>query len=216
MSEKTASMIEQKSVFISRRKARQANCIGTKKIFSWLLMGINFEEQQPTLRTFKKFIKSIWQIHLELYISCHFPIYIWWWFLRCNYQAINDRLGTWEDIEEMRSETRLMFDFVCNHMSAESTWFQEYLNLNDTYKDFIDLPLDTDTSSVTRPRTSPLLTTFIDKTGKKTRMDDFSEDQVDLNFKIQKFYWKWSIFFVLLRKGASFIRLDAVGFYGKN
>lgn len=41
-----------------------------------------------------------------------------------------------EDIEEMRSETRLMFDFVCNHMSAESTWFQEYLNLNDTYKDF--------------------------------------------------------------------------------
>lgn len=73
-----------------------------------------------------------------------------------------------EDIEEMRSETRLMFDFVCNHMSAESTWFQEYLNLNDTYKDFfIDLPLDTDTSSVTRPGPARYLQRSLTKTGKK-------------------------------------------------
>lgn len=84
LSEKTASMIEQKSVFISRRKARQANCIGTKKIFSWLLMGINFLKSSNQLCVhLRNFIKSIWQIHLELYISCHFPIYIWWWFLRC-------------------------------------------------------------------------------------------------------------------------------------
>ncbi len=102
-------------------------------------MGINFlKSRQPTLRTFKKFYqKYLADTFRVVHFLPFFPYTSDDGFSVVNYQAINDRLGTWEDIEEMRSETRLMFDFVCNHMSAESTWFQEYLNLNDTYKDFL-------------------------------------------------------------------------------
>ena len=65
--------LNKKSVIISRSKARQANCIGTKKIFSWLLMGSNFLKSSNQLCVhLRNFIKSIWQIHLVLYISCHF------------------------------------------------------------------------------------------------------------------------------------------------
>lgn len=220
LSEKTASMIEQKVSVYQQKKGQAGKLHWDEEDIFLITYGDQFfEEQQPTLRTFKKFYqKYLADTFRVVHFLPSFPYTSDDGFSVVNYQAINDRLGTWEDIEEMRSETRLMFDFVCNHMSAESTWFQEYLNLNDTYKDFfIDLPLDTDTSSVTRPRTSPLLTTFIDKNGKEKHVwTTFSEDQVDLNFKNPEVLLKMiDILLFYLEKGASFIRLDAVGFLWK-
>ncbi|PQD89366.1 sugar phosphorylase, partial [Enterococcus faecium] len=156
LAEKTASMIEQKVSVYQQKKGQAGKLHWDEEDIFLITYGDQFfEEQQPTLRTFKKFYqKYLADTFRVVHFLPFFPYTSDDGFSVVNYQAINDRLGTWEDIEEMRSETRLMFDFVCNHMSAESTWFQEYLNLNDTYKDFfIDLPLDTDTSSVTRPRT---------------------------------------------------------------
>lgn len=43
-----------------------------------------------------------------------------------DYKQVDPALGTWEDIAEIQS-FRLMLDFVCNHISAGSPWFQAYL-----------------------------------------------------------------------------------------
>ncbi len=54
-----------------------------------------------------------------------------------------------------------MFDFVCNHMSAKSEWFKNYLQQHPGFEDFfIAVDPQTDLSAVTRPRALPLLTPF--------------------------------------------------------
>ncbi|OQO69749.1 sugar phosphorylase [Enterococcus villorum] len=178
-----------------------------------------FENREPTLRTFKKFYqKYLSESFSVVHFLPFFPYTSDDGFSVVDYQVIDEHLGTWEEVEEVRHEVRLMVDFVCNHMSAESTWFQEYLNSNNDYKDFfIELPPDTQTSSVTRPRTSPLLTKFIDQEDKEKYIwTTFSADQVDLNFKNPKVLMKMiDILLFYLEKGADFIRLDAVGFLWK-
>ncbi|MFQ7237264.1 MAG: alpha-amylase family glycosyl hydrolase, partial [Enterococcus hulanensis] len=101
-----------------------------------------------------------------------------------DYEQVNPELGDWADVQVMNREARLMFDFVCNHMSAKSNWFKGYLENQPIYKEFfIDIDPSVDLSMVTRPRTSPLLSEFIDVDGKERNIwTTFSADQVDLNF----------------------------------
>jgi glucosylglycerate phosphorylase len=40
-----------------------------------------------------------------------------------DYLAVRDDLGSWADVEALGADFRLMFDFVLNHVSAESEWF---------------------------------------------------------------------------------------------
>src|SRR4029077_16985965 len=78
-----------------------------------------------------------------------------------DYLAVRPGLGSWEDVEALHSDYRLMFDFVLNHVSAESAWFQAFLRGEPPYHEFfITLDPATDLSTVTRPRTTPLLTRF--------------------------------------------------------
>lgn len=73
LSEKTASMIEQKVSVYQQKKGQAGKLHWDEEDIFLITYGDQFfEEQQPTLRTFKKFYQKFWQIHLELYISCHF------------------------------------------------------------------------------------------------------------------------------------------------
>lgn len=134
-----------------------------------------------------------------------------------DYQELAAGLGTWEDLERISKKYTLMYDFVCNHVSAESTWFQECLKGNDIYrKYFIEVEPDTDLTEVTRPRTTPLLTEFETAQGKKSFWTTFSADQIDLNYaNPEVFYAAIDVLLTYLEKGASWIRLDAVGFLWK-
>jgi sucrose phosphorylase len=44
-----------------------------------------------------------------------------------NYRAVDLRLGTWDDIERLGEDFRLMLDAVINHASRQSTWFWGFL-----------------------------------------------------------------------------------------
>ncbi|EPH98387.1 alpha amylase, catalytic domain protein [Enterococcus faecalis 13-SD-W-01] len=176
------------------------------------------EEGQANLVSFRHFYQKYLS---ELFNIVHFlPFFPYTsddGFSVVDYQKIDEKNGTWEDLE-MFKETRLMFDFVCNHLSAKSIWFQEYLALNPEYKDFfIDLDPTIDLSKVTRPRTSPLLTKFEDKNREEKNIwTTFSADQVDVNFKNPEVLLRMiDILLFYLEKGAEFIRLDAVGFLWK-
>lgn len=176
------------------------------------------KEGQVNLVTFQHFYqKYLSEIFNIIHFLPFFPYTSDDGFSVVDYQEIDEINGTWDDLETLK-DARLMFDFVCNHLSAESNWFQEYLDLNPAYKDFfIDLDPRTDLSKVTRPRTSPLLTRFEDKNGnEKNIWTTFSADQVDLNFQNPNVLLRMiDVLLFYLEKGAEFIRLDAVGFLWK-
>ncbi|MGL4430647.1 MAG: sugar phosphorylase [Silvania sp.] len=135
-----------------------------------------------------------------------------------DYHAVAPESGTWNNIAELKKSTNLMFDFVCNHMSAKSQWFAHYLNQTPGYEDFfISVDPQTDLSAVTRPRALPLLTPFTLHDGTVRHLwTTFSEDQVDLNFASpQVLIAMVDVLLHYLVEGASYIRLDAVGFMWK-
>lgn len=134
-----------------------------------------------------------------------------------DYQKIDQAYGRWEDIEVFSQRYYLMFDAVINHISQKSEWFQGYLKGATEYENFfINLKGDEDLSQVTRPRTSPLLTEFQSANGKKLIWTTFSSDQIDLNYQNPKLLLRIiDILLFYVSRGASLIRLDAVGYLWK-
>ncbi len=174
---------------------------------------------EKTLKTFNRFYKK----HLNAsFPVVHFlPFYPWSsddGFSVKNYVQIDTRYGDWKDVAEIKKSCRLMFDFVCNHISAQSDWFQGYLQGRPEYQDFfIALNPATDLSAVTRPRALPLLTPFTLASGEvKFIWTTFSPDQVDLNFANPNVLLAMvDVLMQYLERGADYIRLDAVGFMWK-
>lgn len=134
-----------------------------------------------------------------------------------DYRQINPELGTWEDIRRLSGKYGLMFDAVINHISRSSEWFQKYLNGEKPYTDyFITCDPKDDYSTVTRPRTLPLLTKVDTDEGEKYVWTTFSADQIDLNFGCPDLMAEIiDILLMYAENGAKYIRLDAIGFMWK-
>ncbi len=134
-----------------------------------------------------------------------------------DYQKVNPDLGTWDDIRHIRTEFRLMFDAVINHVSAESEWFQGFLRDDPKYRHYFTVIEEgADLSMVFRPRSSPLLTPVQTAAGEKLVWTTFSADQIDLNYKSPELLFdilNTLLFYV--SNGAEFVRLDAVTFLWK-
>ncbi len=130
---------------------------------------------------------------------------------------VNPELGRWEDVKELSADFNLMFDLVINHVSSKSEWFSQFLKNESPGKDFVLVPpADFDTSKVIRPRSSPLLTSYITSAGKKNVWTTFSADQIDLNYWNPELLLEMiRIFLFYVEKGASVIRLDAIAFLWK-
>ncbi|MDF2044100.1 MULTISPECIES: alpha-amylase family glycosyl hydrolase [unclassified Pantoea] len=177
------------------------------------------ETDKPTLNTFSRF----YQQHLQsTFPLVHLlPFFPWSsddGFSVIDYHEVDPVCGDWQDISRLHQETRLMFDFVCNHMSAKSAWFSHFLAQDPGWDDFfISMPPATDLSAVTRPRTSPLLTPFKMADG-DTRFiwTTFSADQIDLNFANPEVLLRMvNVLLDYLVRGADYVRLDAVGYMWK-
>ncbi|SAA16078.1 sucrose phosphorylase [Enterobacter hormaechei] len=135
-----------------------------------------------------------------------------------DYHTVAPETGNWRDVAELKQSASLMFDFVCNHMSAKSEWFANYLAQKPGYEDFfISVDPETDLSAVTRPRALPLLTPFTLNDGSVRHLwTTFSDDQIDLNFASpQVLIAMVDVLLHYLMEGARYIRLDAVGFMWK-
>lgn len=177
------------------------------------------EPEQPTLASFTRFFQQHLQSTFSLvHLLPFFPYSSDDGFSVIDYHQVNPICGDWQHITALHSETRLMFDFVCNHMSAHSAWFRHFLAQDAGWDDFfISMPPATDLSAVTRPRTSPLLTPFTLANG-DTRFiwTTFSADQIDLNFANPQVLIRMvGVLLDYLNKGADYVRLDAVGYMWK-
>ena len=134
-----------------------------------------------------------------------------------DYRSVDPALGNWGDIERISARYDVMVDAVINHVSRRSAWFAAFAAGQPGYEDFFHVCDPTlDYSAVTRPRDLPLLTPVETVDGTKHLWTTFGEDQIDLNFANPQVLLE--ILDVLLfysSKGASFLRLDAVGFLWK-
>lgn len=134
-----------------------------------------------------------------------------------DYKAIKSEFGDWSDVRNVAADFKLMFDFVLNHISQHSEWFQQFLKGNPDYQNyFITYDEPVDTSLVFRPRTHPLLTKFKTAVGEKYVWTTFSEDQIDINMQSESVLLATlDVLFFYISQGARAIRLDAVGFLWK-
>lgn len=134
-----------------------------------------------------------------------------------DYRTVNPAYGTWLDVAHLKENFRLMFDGVINHISAESEWFQGFLDDKAAYRDyFITMTGEEDLSQVVRPRALPLVNTYETAAGPKRVWTTFSADQIDLNFQNPAVLLEiLDILLAYIERGADFLRLDAIGFLWK-
>lgn len=134
-----------------------------------------------------------------------------------DYRLVDHHLGSWEDVQALAEDYDVMMDLVINHCSRESLWFADFITGREPGKDFfITLPEESDTSAVTRPRSTPLISAVHTYAGIRHVWNTFSDDQIDLDFSnpavLQEFV---DILFFYVAQGARLIRLDAIAFLWK-
>ncbi len=174
-----------------------------------------YEKDTNTLQTLHKFMNgylkdTISDIHLlpmfEYTSDDGFSV--------VDFRKVDPNLGDFSDIDQLKNDYKLMFDFVANHVSQSSDYFKGFLANDPQYKDFfVEFDPTADYSNFTRPRTSPLFHEY--ENGHKA-LSTFSKDQVDLNVKNPKVLAELTdVLLYYASKGATSIRLDAIGFLWK-
>ncbi|MGB4100968.1 MAG: alpha-amylase family glycosyl hydrolase [Alphaproteobacteria bacterium] len=141
------------------------------------------------------------------------------------FEAMNYRMdplfGTPKDLQAIKA--RLMFDFVLNHLSAKGELFHKFIEDVPGYENaFIHLTDDEvkrlDLAPVFRPREHHPIIPFTSTRGtRKNVWCTFSETQADINILDPKIFCliMESLVKDFVAEGASWIRLDAVGYLVK-
>jgi glucosylglycerate phosphorylase len=135
-----------------------------------------------------------------------------------DHRAVNEALGTWADVADLAGEHDLMFDFVANHTSSSCPWFTGWLAGDPAYTGFyVERDPDFDVSHVTRPRTTPLFHAYPRPDGTEAwAWTTFGEDQVDVDVRQPATLVELTdVLLGYLARGASAVRLDAIGFLWK-
>lgn len=135
----------------------------------------------------------------------------------CDYRSVAPEYGTWEDVEALAADRRLMVDAVINHASAQGTWFQQFLRGEAPQKDwFRTEDEDADVRSIVRPRTSPLLTPFDAASGRTWAWTTFGPDQVDLDYREPTLLLEIAdVVLGYVGHGADVLRMDAITYLWK-
>ncbi len=135
-----------------------------------------------------------------------------------DYRAVDQALGTWDDVEALGRKRRLAFDLVLNHASAKGTWFKAFRAGVSPYdRFFITRRLDYNSATVLRPRTHPLITPMRLDAGRIVGVwTTFSADQVDLDFSEPAVLAEFiDIILFYAAHGARMLRLDAIAYLWK-
>jgi sucrose phosphorylase len=134
-----------------------------------------------------------------------------------DYREVDPALGGWEQIRSLAQRYRLMVDLVINHVSAQGPWFRSYSNgVAPARHFFIEVEPGTDLTSVTRPRTHPLLRPVQTPSGERFVWATFSHDQIDLDFRNPDVLFElMDVLLFYVHQGARIIRLDAIAYLWK-
>lgn len=174
---------------------------------------------EKPLQTLNRFLDKYVHPHINsVHILPMFPYSSDDGFSVIDYEEIDPKLGDWQDIIQLSNRYDLMFDAVINHISMESEWFKKFQAQDETYKDyFIECFPERDYHKVIRPRALPLYYAYETVNGPKYIWATFSKDQVDLNYQNYHVLVRvLNILALYAKRGARYIRFDAVGFLWKD
>jgi len=149
-------------------------------------------------------------------------------FAPMDYHVVDPAFGDWHDIEKLAENYSLMFDYMINHISAQSSYYQDFLKKKDTsvykdlfirYKDFWENqePTQKQVEAIYRrkPRAPYAEAHFADGSIEKVWCT-FDEEQIDINCKSEtaKEFIRDNLT-ALCEHGAAMIRLDAFAYATK-
>jgi glycosidase len=177
-----------------------------------------YRSEEKPLRTLSRFLEKYVQDAVSgVHILPFFPSSSDGGYAVISYKEVNPRLGTWEDIQAIAQDYRVMVDLVINHVSSKSKWFTGFLNGDKRYRSyFISYDSRVNMPKVFRPRAHPLLTEFDTAMGRKYVWTTFGVDQIDLNFKNPDVLLRIiDALLFYLTQGVEMIRLDAIGYAWK-
>lgn len=146
-------------------------------------------------------------------------------FAPIRYDTVDENFGSFEDIERLGDDYYLMFDFMVNHISAQSEFYRDFLKNKGAspykdmfirYKDFWEngepTEAQTDLIYKRKPRAPYVEADFADGSSEKIWCT-FCEEQIDLDVSkdVTKRFIKETLE-SMCRHGAAVIRLDAFAY----
>ena len=182
-------------------------------------LGKNMKDLKLVLETYFK--ESIGGVHLLPF----FPSTGDRGFAPSDYTTVDPDLGSWKDVDALGEQYYLMFDFMINHISRESKFFQDFKknHENSPYKDmFIRVheffppgrPTQEDIDLIyKRKDKAPFQTVQFEDGSTEEVWNTFGEEQIDLDVKkeIVKAFIRETIK-DMASHGCSLIRLDAFAY----
>ncbi len=202
----------------------------SEKDITMISYGNSFQEsQKPSLETLHAFLKEHTEQSINtVHILPFHPDGKDRGFSVVDFYRVKEGFGDWNTIESIAKDYRLMADLVLNHVAASHDWFQKFLAGEDAYKDYFisyapkefTPELKNQLDKVFRPRSSPLLTPFETKHGKRLVWTTFSVDgqvdQIDLNYRNPQVLLEMiKVFLFQMEKGVRIFRMDAITFVWK-
>ena len=150
-------------------------------------------------------------------------------FAPLTYSEIDPKFGSWDDIRQIGEKSPVMLDLMVNHISAQSSFFQDFLELgrSSTYADlFITLdkiwpdgkPVQADIDRIFLRRAAPFSEYPIRQTGEaETVWTTFGKntpsEQIDLDVHAPITRQLFTDFLThFAENNVKMVRLDAVGF----
>ena len=148
-------------------------------------------------------------------------------FAPMRYDVVDPAFGTWDAVRRICDKRYLMFDFMINHISRQSPYFQDFLAKKDAsefadffirYKDFWakegGFPTQEQVDAIykRKPRAPYVEAQFADGTTEKVWCT-FGEEQIDINVKserAQRFFAE--TLQNMVANNAAIIRLDAFAY----
>lgn len=182
-------------------------------------LGKNLNEMEEIIDTYYK--EAIGSIHILPF----FPSSGDRGFAPLCYDKVDEKFGIFEDLRRIGGKYNLMYDFMVNHISAASDFYQDfkrrkeaspYKNMFIRYKEFWKdqepTPTQVDKIYKRKPKAPYVDLTFADGSCEKIWCT-FSEEQIDLDVKkeITKKFIRDTVVF-MCENGASTIRLDAFAY----
>ena len=143
-----------------------------------------------------------------------------------DHAAVDARLGTWDDVRALSVDRTVMADVIVNHMSTDSerfadvkahggasAWAGMFLTLSSVFPDGAS---EADLVRIYRPRPGLPFTAVTLGGQRRLVWTTFTADQVDLDVR-NPVAWEYltSVIDTLTSAGVRVLRLDAVGYTGK-
>ncbi|ERL13115.1 sucrose phosphorylase [Coriobacteriaceae bacterium BV3Ac1] len=185
-------------------------------------LGENLQDLEHVLT--KYFDKAVGGVHILPF----FPSSADRGFAPMRYDIVNPKFGGWDDVRRIGESRYLMFDFMINHISRQSPYFQDFLEKKDDsefadffirYKDFWPGGAPTqeqiDAIYKRKPKAPSIVAEFADGS-KEDVWCTFGEEQIDINIRserAQRFFRETLVH--MAQNNASIIRLDAFAYAAK-